>query len=92
MKSLSVVLHEANACYTCWALRSGLSDEALSYPTELYNTGWLENLWGKGDSLQDQVDEYLETEHPVHMPPANHQMQSAKGHFESLKMDIIMKV
>ena len=92
MQSLSNALREVNASYTCWASRSGLSDEALSSPTEKYNTGWLENLWGEVDSLQDQVDEYLETEHPVQMPPANHQMQSAKGQFESLKMDISSRI
>ena len=36
--------------------------------------------------------EYLITEHPVHIPPANHQIQSAKGQIGSLKMDISFRI
>ena len=43
-KSLSDVFLEVNTCYTCWASRSGLSDEALSSLTEKHNTIWLINL------------------------------------------------
>ena len=39
MKSLLDALCEVNACYTCWASRSRLTDEALSSPTEKYSTG-----------------------------------------------------
>ena len=89
MKSLLDALREVNACYTCWASRSGLSDEALSSLTEKHNTIWLINLWGEVDSLKDQVDKYLETKHSVEVTSANKQPNVvSKGSVSSLEMDI----
>ena len=92
MVSLNNALREVNSTYATWTSKSGLTDDELSSPTEKHNTAWLESLWSEVDSLQDQVDLYLESEHPAPTPDADQLLQLTKGQLESLKMDITSRI
>ena len=92
MSTLSNALREINASYTAWSSKSGLSDEDLASSTEKYNTKWLEDIWEEVDDFQDQVDQYLESEHPTPVLPTDHQLETTKGQFESLSLDINSRI